>query len=174
MSHVADFSLQAYEIPCTILYTIGDQKVDVGKATIMEPKEPLFHSRPIPPNVFKVSVASVKPGHDNLVPSVLGGDEDETPWRLGDCKTWVLLWPKSLLRPEAAGSTPTTTQPPQGMNISTPPTQLAPPVVLGDSGLGEEEALLVADDAAIDEDEDGDDTEQSPNTGAIDDGGSMA
>ena len=73
MSHVADFSLQADETPCTILYTIGDQKVDVGKATIMELKEPLFHSRPIPPNIFKVSVASVKPGHENLAPPVLGG-----------------------------------------------------------------------------------------------------
>ena len=26
-----------------------------------------------PPNVFKVSVASVKPGHENLPPLVLGG-----------------------------------------------------------------------------------------------------
>ena len=83
MSHVADFSLQADETPCTILYTIGDQKVDVGKATIMEPKEPLFHSRPIPPNVFKVSVASVKPGHENLPPPILVGDDEETPRRLG-------------------------------------------------------------------------------------------
>ena len=40
MSHVADFSLQADETPCTILYTIGEQKVDVGKATIMELKKP--------------------------------------------------------------------------------------------------------------------------------------
>ena len=78
MSHVADFSLQADETPCTILYTIGDQKVDVGKATIMEPKEPLFHSRPIPPDVFKVSMASVKPGHENLAPLVIVGDDDET------------------------------------------------------------------------------------------------
>ena len=73
MSHVADFSLQADETPCTILYTIGEQKVDVGKATIMELKKPLFHSRPISPNVFKVSVASVKPGHENLATPVLGG-----------------------------------------------------------------------------------------------------
>ena len=73
MSHVADFSLQADETPCTILYTIGEQKVDVGKATTMEPKEPLFHSRPIPPNIFKVSVASVKPGHENLLPLILVG-----------------------------------------------------------------------------------------------------
>ena len=82
MSHVTDFSLQADETPCTILYTIGEQKVDVGKATIMEPNEPLFHSRPIPPNVFKVSVASVKPGHEILPPLILVGDDDETPRRL--------------------------------------------------------------------------------------------
>ena len=73
MSHVADFSLQADETPCTILYTIGDQKVDVGKATIMKLKEPLFHDRPIPPDVFKVSLASVKPGPENWAPTVLGG-----------------------------------------------------------------------------------------------------
>ena len=167
MSHVADFSLQADETPCTILYTIGDQKVDVGKATIMKPKEPLSHSRPIPPDVFKVSVASVKPGHENLAPLVVVGDDDETPWRLGDsCNGWVLLWPKSLLRLEAAGSTPTSTQPQQGMNINTPPTQLASGVGLGDSGRGKEEAPLVADDVAMDEDEDDDGTQQYVYTGA--------
>ena len=112
----------------------------MGKATIMEPKEPLFHSRPIPPDVFKVFVASVKPGHENLAPLVLVGDDDETPRRLGDCcNGWVLLWPKSVLRLEAAGSTPTSTQ--LGMNINTSPTP------------------LVAGDVAIDEDEDDDDTQ---------------
>lgn len=60
------------------------------------------------------------------------------------------------------------------MNISTPPTELAPLVVLGDSGLGEEEAPLVAYDVTIDEDEDDDDTQQYLNTGAILDGGLMA
>ena len=73
MSHIADMSLQADVTTCTILYTIDDQKVDVWKATIMKPKEPLFHSRPIPPDVFKVSMVSVKPGHENLAPPVLGG-----------------------------------------------------------------------------------------------------
>jgi hypothetical protein len=34
------------------------------------------------------------------------------------------------------------------MNINTPPTQLASPVMPGDSGWGEEEAPLVADDVA--------------------------
>ena len=125
MSHVADFSLQADETPCTILYTIIDQKVDVGKAMVMKPKEPLFHSRPIPLNIFKVSVASVRPGHENLPPLILVGDDDETPRRLGDCTGWVLLWPKSLLCLEAAGSAPTSTQPQQGMNINTPPTPIS-------------------------------------------------
>ena len=158
MSHVADMSLQADVTPCTILYTIGDQKVDVGKAMIMKPKEPLFHGWPTPPDVFKVSVASVKPGHENLPPLILVGDDGETPRRLGDCCNagWVLLWPKSLLRLEAVGSTPTSTQPQQGMNINTPPTQLASGVGLGDSGRGKEEAPLVADDVAMDEDEDDD------------------
>lgn len=115
MSDVADMSSQADETPCTILYTISGQKVDVGKATIVKPKERSFHSRPMPPGVFKVSMASVKAGHENLAPPVpLGGDDDETPPRLGDCKSWVLLWPKNLLRLEADGSTPTT-KPQQGI-----------------------------------------------------------
>ena len=100
-------------------------------------------------------MASVKLGHKNLAPLVaLAGDDNKTPRRLGDCKSWVLLWPKSLLRLEAAESTPMSTQPQQGMNINTPPTQLASPVVLGDSGLGEEEAPLIDDDLTIDEDDD--------------------
>ena len=93
------------------------------------------------------------------------GDDDETPRWLGDCcNGWVLLWPKSLLRLEAAGSTPTSTQ--LGMNINTSPTQLASAVVLGDSGGGEEKAPLVAGDVTIDEDEDEDDTQQYVNTSA--------
>ena len=95
-----------------------------------------------PPNVFKVSVASVKPGHENLPHLILVGDDDKTPRRLGDCcNGWVLLWPKSLLRLEAAGSAPTSTQ--LGMNINTSPTHVASAVVLGDSGGAEEKAKLV-------------------------------
>ena len=136
----------------------------MGKATIMKPKEPLYHRAPIPANFFKVSMASVKPGHENLPPPVLLGDDDETPWRLGDCcNGWVLLWPKSLFRLEAAGSTHTSTQ--LGMNINTPPTQLVSAVMLGDSGRGEEEAPIVAGDVPIDEDEDDDGTQQYVYTG---------
>ena len=88
-----------------------------------------------PPEHLQGSVASVKPGHENLPPLVLVGDDNETLRRLGDCcNGWVLLWPKSVLHLEAAGSTPTSTQPQQGMNINTPPTQLVSAVVLGDRG----------------------------------------
>ena len=52
------------------------------------------------------------------------------------------------------------------MNINTPPTQLASGVGLGDSGRGKDEAPLVTDDVAMDEDEDDDDTQQYVNTGA--------
>ena len=57
-------------------------------------------------------------------------------------------------------------QPQQGMNINTPPTQLASGVGLGDSRRGKEEAPLVADDVAMDEDEDDDGTQQYVYTGA--------
>ena len=73
MSHIADYSLQADETPCTILYTIGDQKVDVGKAMIMEPKEPLFHSQPIPPNVFKVFRGQCQTGQREFASSNTSG-----------------------------------------------------------------------------------------------------
>ena len=52
------------------------------------------------------------------------------------------------------------------MNINTPPTQLASGVGLGDSGWGKEEAPLVVDDVAMDEDEDDDGTQQYVYIGA--------
>ena len=77
-----------------------------------------------------------------------------------------MFWPKSLLCLEAAGSTPTSTQPQQGMNINTPPTQLASGVGLGDSGRGKQVVPLVADDVAMDEDEHDDGTQQYVYTSA--------
>ncbi len=59
-----------------------------------------------------------------------------------------------------------THEPQLGMNINTSPTQLASGVGLGDSGRVKEEAPLVADDVAMDEDEDDDGTQQYVYTGA--------
>ena len=102
--------LQAKETPCTILYLIKGQKVDVGKGMIMDPSQPTFHNQPIPAGHFRVSLNSVKSGHEDLPPPVQHvGADDETPPRIGSCKGWVLLWPKNLIRLEPAESTPITT-----------------------------------------------------------------
>ena len=62
--------LQAKETPCTILYLIKGQKVDVGKGMIMDPLQPTFHNQPIPAGHFRVSLSSVKSGHEDLLPLV--------------------------------------------------------------------------------------------------------
>ena len=53
-----------------------------------------------------------------------------------------------------------------GCREHTPPTQLVSGVGLGDRGRGKEEAPLVADDVAMDEDEDDDGAKQYVYTGA--------
>ena len=126
--------LQAKETPCTILYLIKGQKVDVGKGMIMNPLQPTFHNQPIPVGHFRVSLSSVKSGHEDLPPPVQHvGEDDETPPRIGSCKGWVLLWPKNLLRLEPAESTPITTHQQACAETTTPPTQLPSPVVPGES-----------------------------------------
>ena len=73
------------------------------------------------------------------VPS--GGDED--PTKLGGCKGWMIMWPKTLIRAETAGATPI-----QGNTTLTPPIQL-PSFGLGDhSGCEEGPTVPVADHAA--------------------------
>jgi hypothetical protein len=62
--------LQAKETPCTILYLIKGQKVDMGKGVIMNPLQPTFHNQPIPAGHFRVSLSSVKSGHEDLPPPV--------------------------------------------------------------------------------------------------------
>src|ERR1041385_1235533 len=121
MSDAVDMSSQAERTPCTLLYMMDVQTVDVGKATIINPTHRMIHTMQMPNNTFKVSVASVKSGHEDLAPPVrLGGEEDETPKRLADCKGFFILWPKGLLRVESAAviTTPTTTHPEEGMNRS--------------------------------------------------------
>ena len=146
---------------------------------IVKPKDRMFHNREMPDGVFKVNVASVLAGFEDLPPPV-PVDDDETPKMIGACKSWFLPWPKSLLRLEAPSITPT---PPsqEGMN-TTPPTTLPAPVVASDSGRREGEPPLVPDDVApvvkeanVDDDmeDDDDDPDKYFNT-AYDDGGLMA
>ena len=179
MSDAADMSLQADKTPCTVLHMINSQKVDVGKAVITKPLELTFHGQPIPVGTFRVTLSSVKAGHEDLTPPVrLGGEEDETPMRLGECKGWMLLWPKNLLRLETAESTPMTTHQ-QGMNTTTPPTQLPAPLVPGESGGRREEGVPIVDDVVgpVEQGMDDEMEEEDPlrflNTGAAYDDGQM-
>ena len=102
--------LQAKETPCTILYLIKGQKVDVGKGMILNPLKPMFHNQPIPAGHFRVSLSSVNSGHEALPPPIqhVGEDDEIPPW-IGSCKGWVLLWLENLIRLEPAESTPITT-----------------------------------------------------------------
>ena len=70
MFYATDMCLQAKETPCTILYLIKGQKVDVGKGMIMNPLQPTFHNQPIPAGHFRVNLSSVKLGHEDLPPPV--------------------------------------------------------------------------------------------------------
>ena len=81
--------------------------VDVGKGTIVKPKDRLFHRRQMPDNALRVSVVSVKAGYEGF-PRLIqtDGEDDETPTQLGQCKNWSITWPKNLLCVEVAGSTP--------------------------------------------------------------------
>ena len=40
--------------------------VDVGKGTIVKPKDGLFHRRQMPDNALRISVASVKAGYEGF------------------------------------------------------------------------------------------------------------
>ena len=66
MFDIADMSSQADETPWTLLHDINKQKVGVGKATIVKPKDHMLHNREMPHGVFKVSVANVKAGFEDL------------------------------------------------------------------------------------------------------------
>ena len=135
MFYATDMCLQAEETPCTILYLIKGQKVDVGKGMIMNPLQPTLHNHPVPVGHFRVNLSSVTSGHEHLPPPVQPvGEDDETPPRIGSCKGWVLLWPKNLICLELAESTPITTHQQPCAETTTPPTQLPAPVVPGESG----------------------------------------
>ena len=70
MFYAADMCLQADETPCTVLYLIKIQKVDVGKGVITKPLDLMFHNQPIPAGHFRISLSSVKSGHEALPPPV--------------------------------------------------------------------------------------------------------
>lgn len=117
----------------------------------------------MPGDAFRVSVARVMPGHESLPPPLrTGGEDDESPAMLGQCKNWPMLWPKNLIRVDAPGSTPI-------LGKTNPPIQLAPSLLVGQCGREGGPTVPVADHVApVDEQDDmeeDDDLNQYINTG---------
>src|SRR3954463_8941099 len=142
---------------------------------IMDPLQPTFHNQTIPAGHFRVSLSSVKSGHEDLPPLVqhVGADDETPPW-IGSCKSWVLLWPKNLIHLERAEITPISTHQQACAETTTPPTQLPAPVVPGESGGRHDEGgvIVLADAICPVKQRKDDETEVDPmdflNTNAYD------
>ncbi|XP_044361921.1 uncharacterized protein [Triticum aestivum] len=76
-------ALMADDTPCTLLYDIKGEKVAVRKATIVKPKDRMFHNREMPDGVFKVNVANVLAGFEDFPPLIPVDDDNETPKMIG-------------------------------------------------------------------------------------------
>jgi hypothetical protein len=71
----------------------GEQK-DVAKGTIIQPNSTIMHHKEMVSNMFKVRLARVLPGCEDMDPRTQpqGADEHKT---LEGCFGWVLTWPKT-------------------------------------------------------------------------------
>jgi hypothetical protein len=67
------------DIACTLLQHVDGELKDVAKGSIVHPKNRMFHSKPMPDGMFRVSVAWVLPGCNGLDPPVQpDGAEEHT------------------------------------------------------------------------------------------------
>ena len=106
------FSQGAADIPCTLLHFVNDELVDVAKGKIVQPGNPVFHGKPMPPTVYRVELVRVLPGCNELLPPIrparANGDDVMT---LSACLSWPLLGPKSQICLGAGDTTPQTRLP---------------------------------------------------------------
>ena len=106
------FSQGVADVPCTLLHFMNDEMVDVAKGKIIQPGNPVFHGKPMPPTVYRVQLVRVLRGCDDLLPPYRppGADEDYV-MTLSACISWPMLWPKSQIRLGAGDTTPQTRPP---------------------------------------------------------------
>ena len=106
------FSRGAADVPCTLLRFVGGELVDVAKGKIVQPSNPVFHGKPMPPTVYRVQLFRVLPGCDELLPPIQpAGADEEDLMTISVCLSWPLLWPKSQIRLGAGDTTPQTRPP---------------------------------------------------------------
>src|SRR3954463_4059094 len=106
------FSQGTADVPCTLLHFVGAELVDVAKARIVQPGNPMFHGNPMPTTMYRVEVVRVLPGCDELVPPIRpAGADEEDEMTLDTCVNWPLLWLKSQIHLGAGDTTPQTRPP---------------------------------------------------------------
>ena len=106
------FSQGAADVPCTLLHFVNDELVDVAKGKIVQPGNPVFHGKPMPPTMYRVQLVRVLPDYDKLSPPIQpAGADEEDLMTLSACLSWPLLWPKSQIRLGVGDTTPQTRPP---------------------------------------------------------------
>ena len=106
------FSQGAADVPCTLLHFVDGELIDVAKARIVQPGNPMFHSNPMAPTMYRVEVVRVQPGWDARYPPIsTAGPDEEDAMTLSACVSWPMLWPKSQIRLGAGDTTPQTRPP---------------------------------------------------------------
>ena len=110
---------------CTLQGYVDGELVDVARAEIVQPLEPLFHGNPMDPNFFRVKVAHALPGHESFDPPQQPLEVDGQ-LLLAQTKGHLMLWPKSQIR--LGEGTPQTT--PLGL-MSVPDATRPKPSILG-------------------------------------------
>ena len=147
--------LQADNTSCILL---NDQLVDVAMATIIKPKDRIMHNKQMPEGTLRVSMSRCLPGHEHMVPPY-PPDEDML---LGECKCWLMMWPKSQIRLDL--STPKTT--PFGPTHGKTSAPLPPSVLVQSRPEVGGPTVMVAAGAEAANEEDNEDHDQYFNMGA--------
>src|SRR5664279_1620264 len=114
--------------PCILL---NDQLVDVAKVVLVKPKDRIMHGKQMPDGVLRVTMSRSLPGHEDMVPPYQPNEEESPNMVLGECKGWLMMWPKSQIRLDLAAPQITPFGPTDPIHGKT--TTPVPPYVLGQS-----------------------------------------
>ena len=106
---------QASEVKCTFLLKVDNELKEVANGKIVNPLNRMFHTVPLGPGEFRVTVARVFPGCGDLDPPYQPLEADKE-MKLGECLNWPLKWPKALIRVDPVVRSQTVT--PVGMGPS--------------------------------------------------------
>ena len=87
---------QASEVKCTFLLKVDNELKDVANGSIVNPLNRMLHTVEMGPGEFRVTVARVFPGYEDLDPphQPPGADSE---LKLGQCLNWPVKWPKALI-----------------------------------------------------------------------------